>query len=378
MRGAAVALILLASCTSDPAAPDSGTDRPDALPADDAGVEHDAGADAGELPDAAPIDADVEPDAAFPDASCVATSTTVVLTSTTPPQFLSQTGLYFDIARKTLAGDVRPFQPQHVLWADGADKQRWVSLPDCETIDTSDLDHWNLPVGTKFFKEFSLNGVRLETRLVAKIGPGEDDFIFAAYAWNDEETEAEFTRFGRQNVKGTMHNIPGVSLCKSCHTHLPERALGFGAIQLSHALPGVNLQTLIDEGRLTHPPQDAYQLAGDPTAVAAVGYLHANCGHCHFADVEGGIEFNDPFDLRLRWDLRTIDEVPAMQTAVGVMLEKLDVPGLSLRIDPGEPDTSGVVVRMSMRGNLDQMPPIATKIVDPTGLDLVRMWISEL
>src|SRR5688572_13510665 len=36
------------------------------------------------------------------------------------PALLSQTGLYSDIAQKTLAPYVRPFQPQFELWSDGA------------------------------------------------------------------------------------------------------------------------------------------------------------------------------------------------------------------------------------------------------------------
>jgi hypothetical protein len=33
---------------------------------------------------------------------------------------------------------------------------------------------------------------------------------------------------------------------------------------------------------------------------------------------------------------------------------------------------------MSARGNDDQMPPLATELVDSTGLDTIRQWISGL
>jgi hypothetical protein len=49
-----------------------------------------------------------------------------------------------------------------------------------------------------------------------------------------------------------------------------------------------------------------------------------------------------------------------------------------LRVDPGSPDTSGIFVRMNARGSMDQMPPVATELKDPTGLDLVRQWIAAL
>src|SRR5262245_54168229 len=61
--------------------------------------------------------------------------------NTEPPETLSATGLYADIATKELAAYAQPFAPQFLLWSDGADKQRWVYLPECEgTIDTTDMN----------------------------------------------------------------------------------------------------------------------------------------------------------------------------------------------------------------------------------------------
>jgi hypothetical protein len=51
---------------------------------------------------------------------------------------------------------------------------------------------------------------------------------------------------------------------------------------------------------------------------------------------------------------------------------------ITLRVDPGSPDTSGIFVRMHARGTMDQMPPIASEIVDSTGVELVRQWIAAL
>jgi len=50
----------------------------------------------------------------------------------------------------------------------------------------------------------------------------------------------------------------------------------------------------------------------------------------------------------------------------------------ALRIVAGSPDSSGLVVRMGSRERNDQMPPIATKHVDPTGLEVVSAWIRGL
>ena len=58
------------------------------------------------------------------------------------PELLSQTPLYVDIASKEVHEAIHGFTPQFQLWSDGAQKQRWVYLPECGTIDTSDINDW--------------------------------------------------------------------------------------------------------------------------------------------------------------------------------------------------------------------------------------------
>src|SRR5579859_1859586 len=45
------------------------------------------------------------------------------------------------------------------------------------------MDFWQYPAGTKLFKEFSVNGVRIETRLVYK--RGDNDLFYMAFQWNN-------------------------------------------------------------------------------------------------------------------------------------------------------------------------------------------------
>jgi hypothetical protein len=81
-----------------------------------------------------------------------------------PPQTLQETGLYSDFETLEVDPDHLAFSPQYPLWTDGAGKRRWISLPPGTTIDGSDPDAWRFPVGTRFWKEFSFNGQRVETR----------------------------------------------------------------------------------------------------------------------------------------------------------------------------------------------------------------------
>src|SRR5688572_2248112 len=69
------------------------------------------------------------------------------------PSLLSETGLYLS-DMTTLGPGVRPFEPGHELWSDAAEKKRWIALPEGEAIDTSDMDYWDYPIGTRLWKEF--------------------------------------------------------------------------------------------------------------------------------------------------------------------------------------------------------------------------------
>src|SRR5688572_24491791 len=97
-----------------------------------------------------------------------------------PPPRLAEAGLFSDITNKVVASAAIGFQPAYALWSDGADKQRWVVLPEGGAIDSSDPDHWRFPVGSRFFKEFSQSGRRLETRLIERFGPGDGDYGMVA------------------------------------------------------------------------------------------------------------------------------------------------------------------------------------------------------
>ena len=48
-----------------------------------------------------------------------------------------------------------------------------LDVPEGEQIDTSDMNEWRFPAGTKLFKELR-DGVRVETRLMLKTGAGDD------------------------------------------------------------------------------------------------------------------------------------------------------------------------------------------------------------
>lgn len=56
-------------------------------------------------------------------------------------------------------------------------------MPEGEAIDASQPEEWAFPVGTRFWKEFSFEGSRVETRFSPKLPDGS--FRFAAYVWGE-------------------------------------------------------------------------------------------------------------------------------------------------------------------------------------------------
>src|SRR4051812_41872174 len=85
------------------------------------------------------------------------------------PQTLADTGLCLDAGCTQISPDVIAYEPQFQLWSDAATKRRWIYLPPGMQIDTSDMDFWQFPVGTKVWKEFTRGGIRVETRLIMRI-----------------------------------------------------------------------------------------------------------------------------------------------------------------------------------------------------------------
>jgi hypothetical protein len=322
--------------------------------------------------DAAPDDAQAARDAAPIDSGDGAVDAALDAGNGSMPTTLAETGLYAAGSSGALAPGVMEYSPRYVLWADDADKQRWFWLPEGTQIDTSDMDHWVFPVGTKAWKLFSLAGKKLETRLLWKTEQGWARF---AFAWNDDETEASAVANGESDVRGTMHDIPNRTQCNECHSGLPDRLLGISAIQLSHDGAGMTLASLIADGKLSDPPASELALPDTPEW-NALGYMHANCGHCHNprSDKYDRVDL----DLWLRVDqLDAVTSTESYKTSVGQMLTE-DANTLTFRIAAGDSDMSGVIQRMELRGEDKAMPPIASEQVDTDGVSAVRAFIDGL
>ncbi len=300
------------------------------------------------------------------------------------PQTLAETGLCMDEACAQISPDVYAYTPQYELWSDGATKKRWIYLPPGTTINTSNMDFWEFPVGTKVWKEFTRDNVRVETRLIMRVAANgtKSDWFYMPYVWNQGQNATTGEPMGVPNANGTQHDVPSRFQCQGCHENLvPSRVLGFSAIELDWNNPDdaqLDLQKLIDLGKLSANPTGSapyFPIPGTQTEVAALGYMHANCGHCHNAS--SSVQGNTPMQLRLTVDkLGTAAQTPTYTTAVNVGGNMIG--GLSKIVAPGMPDKSIMIYRFESTNPTEHMPALGSEKIDDTAQATLRAWITNL
>src|SRR5450432_1516031 len=299
-----------------------------------------------------------------------------------PPLNLVCTGLYTDIAAKQIAADNAPYTPAVPLWSDGAQKQRWVYLPPGKTIDNSDPNEWSFPVGTKFWKEFSVEGHRIETRLWQKTDT--NFWVDATYAWNADESAAVRSRGGDIQLSTRTYHIPTDDECQDCHKGRTDRILGFDQVLLGLAgAGGLTLDQLIASQRLSKPPKSTPLVIGDDgtgLAAPALAWLHVNCGTtCHNQNSNAKAWSTGMF-LRLDptlLDGQSVVGFDSLTTTIGVSAVTPSWQGQP-RIVPRDPAHSLLFQLISHRGTGNQMPPIASSVVDQADIPLVEACIAEL
>ncbi|MFT3926854.1 MAG: hypothetical protein QM778_30190 [Myxococcales bacterium] len=364
-RLALPALLVLASCS----------------PASDHGPTQDASP----MPDARVADA-AAPDAADdsgPALGCDPSSTTL-------PKDVFCTGLYKDRDPTRHPESVQPYTPGVTLWSDGAEKQRYLQLPPGAQIDTSQMDAWKFPVGTKAWKEFRFDGKLVETRIFWKTS--DTHWESGTYIWDAANTSATLNEDRKPVILPSGYEIPTARDCGKCHHGGSDQLLGVEAVAL--ALPsaqGVTLAGLSAAHSLSAPPATAsVTLPEDATgkAGAALGYLHANCGMpCHSAR---GLGDETQLVLRLRADefwpsdagtapvaaestdayRATVNQAPTTASVAQAF------PG-ALRISPGSHEQSLLWQLTHRRGNY-QMPPLVTHKIDDVGTQKIADWIDAL
>jgi hypothetical protein len=312
------------------------------------------------------------------------------------PSDLLCTGLYSDWASKTIASDVSAYTPSYLLWSDGAQKSRWVYLPPGSKIDTSDMDDWVFPVGTKVWKQFSLNGQIVETRLLWKF-----DAVLGwnvlDYLWSSDGKSATLNLCGETNVNGTTYQIPSQTQCLTCHAGRKDMLLGFDLIGLGAAGgSGLRLSDLVSQQLLTHaPPATTIAIPEDSTgkAAAALGYLHVNCGvTCHNTNPNAQANPYNVF-LKLRASqlypeggAAQVNQQDTYTTTVNVTSSDQMPENKAWLIIKPKDSANSLLPQMALSRTPEDggstvflpMPPIISQVPDTTGVGTVEAWINAL
>lgn len=310
------------------------------------------------------------------------------------PHRLAETGLYADETLTSIDRRNRTFVPQYPLWSDGLSKRRWVYLPPGAAVDGRDEHAWNFPIGTKFWKEFTFAGRRVETRLLWKMSDAR--WLAATYVWNEQGSDAVLAPEAGvlaavETAPGRWFSVPSRTDCTACHGTKPTSPLGFNALQLSpdrdpnavHPEPlpsdALTLADLVDARVLrgargdlaANPPRIR---TSTPAARAVLGYLAANCGMCH--NGRGEIAAMGPV-LRLRELVADGDAV--VQSLIDQRTRWQlpdDADGETVLVRPGTPERSALLARMRSRSPSSQMPPLGTALRDQEAVNLVTRWIA--
>jgi len=295
---------------------------------------------------------------------------------------------------------VIPYQVASPLWADGAEKARFMVLPPGETIsigDAEEADRWVFPVGAVLIKNFWFGMDRrdpagtmrlMETRLLVR---ESDGWTSHTYIWDEAQTEATRGVAGKRvnlsYIDGTgasatqQYIVPNTNQCDHCH-ELDDvnYALGLVTRQLQRPVRRGDrevdqLAWLSEQGLLAAPPLpvDAPLVdpAGDaPLDARARSYLEGNCGHCHRQGGNGGTS---------GLILLASETHPS---AYGICKSPVAAgPGAGGRVAdivPGAPEQSIFIYRMDSTDPEIKMPEIPNMEIDTFAVDLISEWIRAL
>jgi uncharacterized repeat protein (TIGR03806 family) len=298
------------------------------------------------------------------------------------PNLLSATGCVNPQSPAQPATGLIPYEPAAPFWSDNATKERWLALPNSTAIGVGADGDFGFPNGTVLMKHFRLNGNLVETRLFMRHPDGE--WAGYTYEWNAGRTDATLVQGGKTVTVGSQDWIfPSGNDCLTCHTAAAGSSLGLEAAQLNHEFAYAatgrtanQLRTLDAITMFATPLGDPAQQpvmpspsdTTAPLSQRARAYLHTNCAHCHRT---GG---TTPSAMDLRYST-----LLSSTSACGAMPQSGDLGiGAAARIiAPGSAASSVLVARMSRR-DADGMPPLASGIIDSTGVALVQQWIDSL
>lgn len=313
------------------------------------------------------------------------------------PPTLSATGIFSDKNLTPKAGVV-PYSLNTPSWADEAETQRWVILPESGKIGFAPTGEYSWPGGTIFVQHFEIvtNQTtkarrRLETRVLVLDSAGSSGYG-ATYRWRPDHSDADLVDAASKEevlkitdasgrTREQTWSIPGSGLCFLCHTSNAGFVLGPKTRQLNgnHAYPGGRtdnqLRTwnylqmfteALDESVIARYPRTCRIDDKSASLEERVrSYLDANCAQCHRPNGTGAL-----------WDAR-FDTPLAKQGLIGGEVRNTFGVENGKVVVPGDLAKSLLHRRMGATSPAEQMPPVTRNVVDSAALEAIAEWIRS-
>lgn len=295
------------------------------------------------------------------------------------PRTLAEYGFFQDLEAREPSDRVVPYKLNSALWSDGADKLRYIYVPEGETMTADGEGLLKFPVGSVIIKTFAFGeGAEqrfIETRLLLHRADG---WLALPYRWNEEQTEAKLALVGGRLDLTTpagediSYRIPNKNQCKTCHS-VDGEVIPIGP--KARNLSGEWLAQMHEGGALDQVPQGADTLplwsnTSAPTDQRARAYLDVNCAHCHRP---GGGASNSGLDLS--WEQTDAFAIGVKKPPVAA---GRGAGGLLVSIEPGAPDKSILVHRMNSNEPGVAMPELGRSTIDHEAVELMRKWVKEM
>ena len=312
------------------------------------------------------------------------------------PKLLSQTGAFLDAANLVTETNLLPYDLIVSFWSDGAEKMRWVSLPEDQKIKFSPTGEWAFPQGTVFVKHFDLvtdetrpeQKRRLETRLLVCDNVG--GVYGVTYKWRADNSDADLLETNltedisiktATGVRTQPWYYPSRADCLTCHTANAGYVLGVKTRQLNRDFTypsgvtqnelsawnhrGLFDATISDADIKNFPKLAALDDVSRTLEDRARSYLDANCAQCH-----------RPHGTVANFDARY--ETPLAQQGLirGRVLIDQRIDGARV-IAPNDVWRSILFLRANTTEAF-KMPPLARNTIDEHGVKLLREWIESL
>ncbi|MEZ4797029.1 MAG: hypothetical protein R2785_07655 [Flavobacteriaceae bacterium] len=290
---------------------------------------------------------------------------------------------------------VLPYGLNSALFSDYANKKRFVWMPKDSTAKyVNDYTTFDFPVGTILIKNFYYDNVLpdmstkiIETRLMIKL---EDDWTFANYVWNEEQTDATFTTQSKflafdwelnGETKSVNYKIPGFPECFTCHNKY-DTPLPIGPkpqnINRNYLYPEGSKNQLakwVEQGYLEdNYPSEIKSLVewddeSQPLDLRVRSYFDINCAHCH--SDQSYCEY-----ASMRFEFNKTEDI----SNLGVCVESVFYinPSITHIVNPGITQRSALFFRISSDEDQYKMPLIGRTLNHIEGIELIEEWINSL